>query len=63
MFLQTDGNRYGWLEGRGPWLTLIAYINDATGEVSVATLRAEEDATGYFLGLKEICLRRVILVE
>ena len=30
MLLQTDGSRHDWLEGRGQWLTLIAYIDDAT---------------------------------
>ena len=58
MLLQTDGSRHDWLEGRGPWLTLIAYIDDATNEVLGATFRDEEDAAGYFLGLQEICLKR-----
>jgi len=56
MLLQTDGSRHDWLEGRGPWLTLIAYIDDATNEVLGATFREEEDAAGYFLGLQAICL-------
>ena len=56
MLLQTDGSRHDWLEGRGPWLSLIAYIDDATNEVSGAVFREEEDATGYFLGLQQICL-------
>jgi transposase len=56
VMLQTDGSRHDWLEGRGPWLTLIAYIDDATNQVSGATFREEEDAAGYFLGLEEICL-------
>jgi transposase len=57
MLLQTDGSRHDWLEGRGPWVTLIAYIDDATNEVMGATFREEEDACGYFMGLQEICLR------
>lgn len=60
MLLQTDGSRHDWLEGRGPCLTLIAYSDDATGEVLGATFRDEEDAAGYFLGLQEICLSRGI---
>ena len=60
MLLQTDGSRHDWLEGRGPWLTLIAYIDDATNEVQGATFRDEEDAAGYFLGLQEICMKRGI---
>ena len=60
MLLQTDGSRHDWLEGRGPWLTLIAYIDDATNEVLGATFRDEEDAAGYFLGLQEICTKQGI---
>jgi transposase len=60
MLLQTDGSRHDWLEGRGPWLTLIAYIDDATSEVLGATFRDEEDAAGYFLGLQEVCMKRGI---
>ena len=60
MLLQMDGSRHDWLEGRGRWLTLIAYIDDATNEVLGANFRDEEDAAGYFLGLKEICLKRGI---
>lgn len=50
MLLQTDGSRHDWLEGRGPYLTLIGYIDDASGELLGAVFRAEEDAAGYFLG-------------
>jgi transposase len=60
MLLQTDGSRHDWLEGRGPWLSLIAYIDDATNQVAGATFRDEEDAAGYFLGLQEICLTQGI---
>jgi transposase len=47
MLLQVDGSRHDWLEGRGPMLTLIGAIDDATGIVSAATFRAAEDAAGY----------------
>jgi hypothetical protein len=57
MLLQADGSRHDWLEGRGAWLSLIAYIDDATNEVSGAVFREEEDAAGYFLGLQQICLQ------
>ena len=60
MLLQTDGSHHDWLEGRGPWLTLIAYIDDATNEVLAALFREEEDAAGYFMGLQEICRRKGI---
>lgn len=30
MMLQLDGSPHDWLEGRGPWLTLVGAIDDAT---------------------------------
>lgn len=60
MLLQTDGSHHDWLEERGPRLTLMAYIDDATNEVSGAVFREEEDAAGYFLGLQQICLNKGI---
>jgi len=49
MLLQVDGSKHDWLEGRGPWLTLHAAIDDATNEVPWAVFRETEDATGYAL--------------
>jgi len=60
MLLQTDGSKHDWLEGRGPQLVLIAYIDDATNEVMGAIFRQQEDAAGYFMGLKDICLTKGI---
>jgi len=60
MLLQTDGSDHDWLEGRGARLDLIAYIDDATNEVSGAVFREEEDAAGYFIGLREICKEKGI---
>lgn len=54
MLLQIDGSDHDWLEGRGPRLTLIGAIDDATGKVPYALFREEEDAQGYFLLLKGI---------
>jgi hypothetical protein len=54
MLLQIDGSKHPWLEGRGPQLSLIAAIDDATGEVPWALFRPEEDAAGYFLLLQHI---------
>lgn len=34
MLLQTDGSRHDWLEDRGPRLTLVAAIDDATGIIT-----------------------------
>lgn len=47
LLLQLDGSRHDWLEGRGPVLTLVGAIDDATGFVSAATFREQEDAAGY----------------
>jgi len=33
LLVQVDGSRHDWLEGRGPWLTLVGGIDDATGIV------------------------------
>jgi transposase len=56
MLLQTDGSHHDWLEGRGPWLTLVGMIDDANNEIAGATFREEEDAAGYFLVLQQVCL-------
>ncbi len=56
MMLQTDGSRHDWLEGRGPWLTLIGMIDDANNQVPGAVFREEEDAAGYFLVLEQVCM-------
>lgn len=54
MLLQVDGSQHDWLEGRGPWLTLHAAIDDATNEVPWAVFRETEDATGYALLIHHI---------
>lgn len=48
LLLQLDGSRHDWLEGRGPWLTLVGAIDDATGAMTAATFREQEDTAGYF---------------
>jgi len=58
MLIQVDGSFHDWLEGRGPEITLIASIDDATGKVPFALFREEEDAQGYFLLLGEIVRRK-----
>ncbi len=47
MLLQLDGSPHDWLEGRGPRLTLLVAIDDATNEVPHALFREEEDDAGY----------------
>jgi hypothetical protein len=44
MLLQADGSRHDWLERRGPWLTWVAYLDDATNQVPWARFRGDEDA-------------------
>ena len=45
--LQLDGSRHRWLEERGPELVLVGAIDDATGLVTAAVFRDQEDAAGY----------------
>jgi transposase len=54
MLLQVDGSDHDWLDGRGQSLTLLAAIDDATGEIPYALFRDEEDAAGYFQLLRKI---------
>jgi hypothetical protein len=48
MLAQMDGSWHDWLEGRGPWMTLVGAIDDATGKVLHALFREHEDTQGYF---------------
>jgi hypothetical protein len=48
LLLQLDGSRHDWLESRGPELTLVGLVDDATGLVPAAVFRDEEDTAGYF---------------
>lgn len=54
MLLQLDASRHRWLGEDGPWLSLLAAIDDATGKVVGALFRQQEDAQGYFLLLQAI---------
>ena len=60
MLLQADASRHAWLEERGPEMTLIGYIDDATSQVAWAHFQEAEDAAGYVLGLRQICLTQGI---
>jgi transposase len=57
LLLQLDGSRHDWLEGRGPWLTLVGAIDDATGMVPAASFREQEDAAAY-LGILALTVAR-----
>jgi len=54
MLLQIDGSRDDWSEGRGPYLSLVGAIDDATGKPPYALFREQEDAQGYTLLLRRI---------
>lgn len=54
MLIQTDGSFHDWLEGRGPWLTLIGGIDDATGKVVAAHFQGVENTHGYFQMIRTI---------
>jgi hypothetical protein len=43
LLLQLDDSRHDWLEARGPRLTLVGATDDATGILTGATFRDQED--------------------
>lgn len=45
--VQLDGSPFDWLEGRGPAMTLLGAIDDATSEVLALHFRPTEDLHGY----------------
>lgn len=53
--LQADSSDHDWLEGRGPRLDLIHFVDDATGE-EWADFFPEETTEGYLSVFKEIAL-------
>ncbi len=57
MLLQLDGSHHLWLEDRGPWLTLLLAVDDATGTVPYALFREQEDTRGYLSLLQGIIER------
>ena len=52
--VQIDGSPHDWLEGRGPRLTLLAAVDDATGQIVAAVFRLQEDAHGYMLLVRHL---------
>jgi len=48
LLVQLDGSPHRWLDDRGPAMSLLAAIDDATGMVVAAVFREQEDAHGYF---------------
>jgi transposase len=57
LLVQVDGSRHDWLEGRGPWLTLVGGIDDATGTIVGAVFREQEDGVGYLTMLRDMARR------
>ena len=60
MLVQVDGSRHDWLEDRGPRLTLVGGIDDATGGFTGATFRDQEDTAGYLVVLRDTVRRHGI---
>jgi transposase len=57
--LQGDGSPHDWLEGRGPELTLLHFVDDATGYVWGDFFRAES-TEGYFRTMKSVLTKEGI---
>jgi len=45
--VQIDGSPFAWLEARGPELTLLGAVDDATTEILALQFRPAEDVHGY----------------
>ena len=58
--LQLDGSPHDWLMGRGPVLTLLLAVDDATGIVAAARFHSQEDTLGYLLLFQDIIQRHGI---
>src|SRR3989442_9812215 len=55
LMLLWDGSRHDWLEGRGPWLCLVAAIDDATGALLAGAHFVEQEcAAGYLRVLRDV---------
>src|SRR5258708_6522976 len=52
--LQIDASPHEWLQGRGPRLSLVGGIDDATGKVLGAIFREQEDQQGYMQMLRQV---------
>ncbi len=55
LLVQIDGSPHDWLEGRGPRLTLVGAIDDATGAIVAATFCEAEDGRSYLTILARMC--------
>ncbi len=55
LLVQIDGSPHDWLESRGPRLTLVGAIDDATGAIVAATFAPVEDGRAYLTILARMC--------
>jgi transposase len=55
--LQIDGSPHDWLEGRGPKMTLVGAVDDATSKIIYLRFRPTEDAVGYLMMMRETTLK------
>jgi transposase len=55
--VQLDGSPFDWLEGRGPAMTLLGAIDDATATVLALHFRPTEDLHGYTTLLRQLGLQ------
>lgn len=53
LLVQVDASDHDWLEGRGPRLTLVGAIDDATGEILAAHFCPEESSAAYLRLLRD----------
>jgi transposase len=60
MLLQVDGSHHAWLEDRGPVLTLLLAIDDATGMAAHALFQSGETTQGYLLLMQGVLKRHGI---
>jgi hypothetical protein len=58
MLLQIDGSPHDWLSGRGPKITLIGAIDDATSKIISAVFRPTEDQAGYLMLMRSIAVEQ-----
>lgn len=54
--VQVDGSPCAWLEARGPYLTLLGAIDDATGAILALGFRPAEDLHGYATLVRQLCV-------
>ena len=57
MLVQLDGSLHDWF-GTGERASLLAVVDDATGDVVAAVFREQEDAAGYFELLRTVLLTK-----